>query len=207
MRGCGDVVLMNVSIPDFLVELGSDSPAPGGGSASALAGALAGALVQMVARLSGEVHGDTAFKAEVLVQQFTHLAARDAEAFNQVIAAYRLPKTTVEEKEWRSTAVQQAVRLAAEVPLQIMEVSLEALALAQEMVLDGNKNAISDAGVAGVLASAACKGASYNVLINLPSLKDQKFCEVTKARLKEILDDAEQLEEDLTSILANRLGR
>lgn len=190
-------MLTQLTIQKFLEELGSASPAPGGGSASALAGSLAGSLVQMVASLSGEKHVQIISQAQVLTNQLIHLTNRDTEAFNQVMWAFKLPKVTDTEKQQRRTAIQLATRLATEVPVQIMEVALKTLVLAKEMALHGNPNTLSDAGVAGLLSAAACKGAAYNVLINLPGLKDQEFVTATKVRLREILEDATQLEKEI----------
>lgn len=201
-----DILLTKLTIQEFVEELGSKKPAPGGGSASALAGALAGSLAKMVANLSGEGQDETLSHSQVLVDQLLHLVNRDTHAFNQVMASFKLPKATDEEKKERSMAIQLATRLATEVPLQIMEVSLKVLVLAKEMALHGNKNALSDAGVAGLFAAAACRGASYNVLINLPGLKDQEFVAATKARLAEILEDVKVLEGFIADHVMNTLG-
>ena len=88
-----------------------------------------------------------------------------------------------------------------------MEVSLNVLALAKDMALHGNPNTISDAGVAGLLAVAACKGASYNVLINLPGLKDQEFVTTTKSRMEEILVDVEELEQLIANHVTDALAK
>lgn len=203
----GDIVFAQLKVQAFLEELGSNKPAPGGGTASALAGSLASSLVKMVAHLSGEEHEETISRAEVLTNQLLHLATRDTEAFNQVMAAYKLPRKTDEDKKQRSQAIQHATRLATEVPLQIMEVSLNVLALAKEMAVHGNPNTISDAGVAGLLGVAACRGASYNVLINLPGLKDQEFVAATKSRLEEILGDVEELERLVANHVTDTLAK
>ena len=201
------MVFAELKVQAFLEELGSNKPAPGGGTASALAGSLASSLVKMVAHLSGEEHEEVISKAQVLTNQLLHLATRDTEAFNQVMAAYKLPRKTDEEKKQRSQAIQNATRFATEVPLQIMEVSLNVLALAKDMALYGNPNTISDAGVAGLLAVAACKGASYNVLINLPGLKDQEFVTTTKSRMEEILADVEELEQLIANHVTDALAK
>lgn len=199
-------MLTELSITGFAGELGSEKPAPGGGSASSLAGSLASSLVKMVAHLSGNGQEEIISKAQVLCNKLLNLVNQDTEAFNQVMAAFRLPKGTDEEKKTRRTAIQQATRLATEVPLEIMEVSLEVLKLAKEMALHGNKNCLSDAGVAGLLAAAACKGGSYNVLINLPGLKDEEFVATTKTRLVEILKNVEELEQQIAEHVRSQLG-
>ncbi len=190
-------MLTELKVEEFLKEVGSNQPAPGGGSCSALAGALAASLAQMVAHLSDEAHADVIPKARVLADRLRHLTNRDTEAFNQVMAAYRLPRQTEQEKKDRRVAIQVGTQMATEVPLQVMEISLQALALAKEMALHGNPNTISDAGVAGLLAAASCRGAAYNVLINLPGLKDQEFAVEAKQRVDEILADVDRLDEEI----------
>ena len=199
-------MLTEQKIREFATGLGSADPAPGGGSASALAGALAGSLVQMVARLSGEGWDDVIARAETLTDQLLHLVNRDTEAFNQVMAALQMPKETEEEKQQRRRALRLATRLATEVPLQVMEVSLQALALAREVALQGNKNCLSDAGVAGLLAAAACRGASYNVLINLRGLKRDDLAAEAKERLQDMLADVAGLESAVAHHVTEALG-
>lgn len=193
----GGVLLTELTIQEFAKDLGSEKPAPGGGSASGLAGALAGSLVKMVAHLSGEGQEETISCSRVLANELLDLVNRDTDAFNQVMASFKLPKETDEEKKERRQAIQAATRLATEVPLRIMEVSLEVLTLAKEVAFHGNKNALSDAGVAGLLGVAACRGASYNVLINLPGLKDEEFVSSTKKRLGELLNEVDDLEQTI----------
>lgn len=193
----GGNLLTELTIKDFAQDLGSEKPAPGGGSASGLAGALAGSLVKMVAHLSGEGQEAIISQSQALSDELLDLVNRDTEAFNQVMAAFKLPKGTDEEKKERRRAIQAATRLATEVPLRVMEVSLEVLKLAREMAFHGNKNALSDAGVAGLLGVAACRGASYNVLINLPGLKDEEFVAATKRHLAELLKEADALEQTI----------
>lgn len=193
----GGNLLTELTIKDFAQDLGSEKPAPGGGSASGLAGALAGSLVKMVAHLSGEGQEAIISQSQGLADELLDLVNRDTDAFNQVMASFRLPKGTDEEKKERREAIQAATSLATEVPLRIMEVSLEVLKLAREMAFHGNKNALSDAGVAALLGVAACRGASYNVLINLPGLKDEEFVAATKTRLAELLSEADALEQTI----------
>lgn len=205
-REKGGIVLTELKITDFAAELGSSKPAPGGGSASALAGALAAALTKMVAQLSGEGWDGFLPQAQRLTDQLLHLVNKDTQAFNQVMSALQLPKGTDEEKQERRRALRLATRLATEVPLQVMEFSLEALALAQEVSLRGNKNCLSDAGVAALLAAAACRGAAYNVLINLPGLKGDEFASSARERMEEILQEAEALERATVDHVSRSLG-
>jgi len=186
-----------MTLKEFANDLGSEKPAPGGGSASGLAGALAASLVKMVAHLTGEGQEAIIARSQELADELMDLVNRDTDAFNQVMAAFKLPKGTDEEKAQRRQAIQAATRLATEVPFRVVEVSLEALKLAKEMAFFGNKNALSDAGVAGLLGVAACRGAAYNVLINLPGLKDEEFVTKTKTRLEELLKEVKELEETI----------
>lgn len=190
-------MLTSLSLTAFFDQLASRRPTPGGGSASAIAGAMAGALVQMVASLSGEGQEETLAQGQVLINQLAHLANCDADAFNEVMAAFQLPKTTEQEKQRRSQAIQKATETAVEVPLKVMDLSLRALRLAKEIAVHGNPNALSDAGVAGLLSTAAVKGASYNVLINLPGLKDSEYVAAAKRRVAEMLAITKQLETEL----------
>lgn len=186
-----------MTLREFANDLGSEKPAPGGGSASGLAGALAASLVKMVAHLTGEGQETIIARSQELADELMDLVNRDTDAFNQVMAAFKLPKGTDEEKAQRRQAIQAATRLATEVPFRVVEVSLEVLKLAKEMAFFGNKNALSDAGVAGLLGVAACRGAAYNVLINLPGLKDEEFVTKTKTRLDELLKEVKELEETI----------
>jgi len=199
-------LLTELRISEFAAELGSAKPAPGGGSASALAGALAAALARMVAQLSGEGWEGFLPQAQRLTEQLLHLVNKDTQAFNQVMAALQLPKGTEEEKQERKRALRLATRLATEVPLQVMEFSLEVLALAQDVAFRGNKNCLSDAGVAALLAAAACRGAAYNVLINLPGLRGDELAAAARRRVEEILRDVGVLEGTITEHVTQALG-
>ncbi|NLJ79984.1 MAG: cyclodeaminase/cyclohydrolase family protein [Firmicutes bacterium] len=198
-------MLTSLPVPEFLAEFASDKPTPGGGSSSAFAGALAGALVQMVGRLSGKEQAQLVAKSEILVTQLTHMANCDADAFNQVMTAYKMPRATAEEKSRRTDAIQRGTKLATEVPLRVMELSLDVLRLAGQIAVQGNTNALSDAGVAGLLSAAAVKGAYYNVLINLPGLKDRDFVKSIRDKLKGILGEAEKLETELAAYVLKTL--
>lgn len=161
-------------IQEFCQELGSKAPAPGGGSASALSGSLAASLLLMVSRLS---QGDDPALFDPFIEELTkyeedlfHLMDEDTKAFKQVMEAFKIPK----EKEERKVALEEAFTKATEVPLEVMEISCHLLSYAKELVLKGNSNALSDSGVGGLLAGTALKGAHYNVLINLPYLKDRE---------------------------------
>lgn len=190
-------MLLDLTVRQFLAELASDQAVPGGGSASAFAGAAAGSLVQMVARISSRQgenpHLRAALKrAEELTAKFSELVQRDADAFARVMQAFRLPKGTPEEKAARSQAIEQAYQEAAAVPLEVMELGVEMLVLAETVAEHGIANAISDVCVAGQLSWAAVQGAAYNVRINLPGIKDQAFVQAAQHRMEELLYAADE---------------
>lgn len=170
--------LHELSIDAFTEALASDAATPGGGSAAALSGALAASLVAMVANLTAEqteTLAQIAADAESRRQSLVRLVDDDAAAFDRVLAAFRLPKETPELKEARSREIQAAYRAAADVPLAVCREALEILALAGQVAELGNPNAVSDAGVAALLAASALEGAALNVEINLGSIKDESY--------------------------------
>ena len=182
-------MLTSLSVSNFLSETASNSPAPGGGSVSALAASLGAALTSMVCRLTiGKNTNVTVqielesvlIKSEKLRSKFAALIDEDTEAFKRVMAAYKLPKETGEQNAQRAAIVQDAIKTATMVPLKLMELCAEAIVLLKIVVEKGNKNTLSDAGVAALMISAACDGASLNVQINLGSIKDTAFVEVNK---------------------------
>ena len=176
--------LVGLTLTEFADALGSDQTAPGGGSASALAGALGGALAVMVARLTlGRIkyaaHQDemamVEVRADLLKTKLLALVDADTAAYNQVTDAYKLPKDTDAQKVARAAAVQAAFKVATDVPLSTAEACAEVLALAGQVAAYGNRNAASDAAVAALLAHAGLRGAVRNVRINLGSLQDEAF--------------------------------
>jgi len=170
------------SVGAFVASVASSAPTPGGGSVSAHAGALAAALAQMVAGLTigrkkyvaveAEMK-DVALRAASLVNELSGLVARDGAAYGHVMAAYKLPNETVADQDKRKAAIDAALLGAAEVPLETARACVKVLDLAATVGAKGNSNAVSDAGVAALLAEAACRGAVYNVRINVSSLSDK----------------------------------
>ncbi len=166
----------------WMDALASSEPAPGGGSAAALAGALAAALSAMVGRLTSTRKAYAAVAAEFqalteeadrLRAELRRLADRDAEAYHAVMEAYRLPKATEAEAAARQAAIDRALLAAAEVPLMTARAARRVAALARRAAEAGNRNAVADAGVAALLARAALVGACYNVLINVNAMSDR----------------------------------
>jgi len=173
-----------LSVDAFTEALGSGAPTPGGGSAAALSGALAASLVAMVARNTAanprfadraETLEEIAAQAESHRQRLLGLADEDAAAFERVLAAFRLPKETPELEGARHREIQASYRGAVEAPLLVCRQALEVLALAARIAELGNPNAVSDAGVAALLAASALDGAALNVDINLGSIKDESY--------------------------------
>jgi glutamate formiminotransferase / formiminotetrahydrofolate cyclodeaminase len=181
--------LAELSLSRFVDELSMDSPTPGGGSTAALAGALSGALTAMVANLTVGKKGyenafeelsQTAVRAQGLKDECLRLVDLDTAAFNKVMDAVRLPKASDEQKAEREAAVEAATKEATRVPLQLLGLSVELLKLAKIVARKGNRNSLSDAGVAALTARAAADGAYYNVRINLPGIRDDAFREETR---------------------------
>ena len=188
--------LEQMSLSDFVAELGSHTPAPGGGSAAAVCGALGAALSAMVSRLTlGKQKYRDAWQSMEKIQQdsehlsdhFLWLVQEDTDAYNEVVAAVRLPKETEEQKTSRDEALQAASKRAAEIPLYTLRAAEKLVLVAKEAVERGNPNTFTDAGAAVQLARTAALVASYNVQINLPGIRDKKFVEDSKREVEETL--------------------
>lgn len=174
----------DLQLSSFLDALGSPEPTPGGGTAAAIAGAMGAALLMMVAGLSRSRSGapeervalsEAAARLEGVRARFVALADTDSRAYDGVMAAYRLPKTTEAEKAARKAAVQEALTAATVAPLDTLRTADEAMRLARVVAQHGNRNAASDAGVAIGLLQAAADGAVANVRINVGGLADEAF--------------------------------
>ena len=186
--------LVAKTVTEFVDELSSGSPAPGGGSVAALCGSLSAGLSAMIAALTftkkgtDEVHEameDLGQRAQNLKDWFLQAVDRDTDAFNQVLAAARLPKETELDRAARAEAMAAADRQATRVPLEVLERSVEGLELALAVARDGNPNAVTDAGVAGACALAAAEGASLNVRINLSSSTDETWANDARSAASE----------------------
>ena len=170
------------TIADFTAAVASSAPVPGGGSVSAHAGALAGALAEMVAGLTvgrkkyaavdAEMR-ELAAQAQALKATLSTLVQADADAYAVVSAAYKLPKETPDQQAVRDAAIQAALMHAAAIPLDTAKAAADVATLAATCAEKGNTNAASDAGVAALLAEAACRGAAYNVRINVSAMADK----------------------------------
>jgi len=180
-------------VKDFVDDVASSAPAPGGGSVSALAGSLGAALGCMVARLTigkpgyeeaaGEI-ADALNKLENFKRDMLAIVDEDTAAFNRVSAAYALPKESGPLKLERSKAIQEALKGATQVPLKLTRKCANALDLVKVLAAKGNPSAASDAGVAALMLYAGIKGAQLNVEINLGGLNDQDFVARTRKELE-----------------------
>ncbi|NIM58337.1 MAG: glutamate formimidoyltransferase [Candidatus Aminicenantes bacterium] len=206
--------LLDLNLREFANELSVDSPAPGGGSTAALCGALSASLSSMVSNLTvgkkeyKNVQKDVkeiAMNAQSLKDEFLRAVDLDTMAFNKLMDAYRLPKKTKEQEQEREQAIEEAVKEATMVPFGVLEKSIDALNLATQIALKGNKNSLSDAGVAGLTAQAAAEGAYYNVKINLPNLQDSEFKSKIKKQATSLKNKAVKLGDELKEIIEREL--
>jgi glutamate formiminotransferase/formiminotetrahydrofolate cyclodeaminase len=206
--------LIDKNLREFVNELSIDSPAPGGGSTAALCGALSSALSSMVSNLTYCKKGYEdvqekvkawAVAAQDLKEEFLRAVDLDTLAFNKVMDAFRMKKKTEEQIKEREKTIQEATKEATLVPLGVLEKSLPALELAKGVALHGNKNSISDAGVAGLAAQTAAEGAYYNVIINLPDIQDKQFKAKIKRRATTLKNRAVQMGNEIREIVRMEL--
>lgn len=202
--------LHTVSVLDFIRELGSSAPAPGGGSVAAMSGSTAAALIEMVANLT---IGKTKYESvqeemkEIQVrmfqvkEDFIHYINKDSVAFMELMGAFKLPKETDEEKNIRKEEIQRTTKQAALVPFEIGVLAASLLPLAETVIVKGNTNAITDGAIAVINARAAIKSAFLNVRINLGSIQDQEFVDAMNARMSEIEATLDEEEKRLLSLV------
>lgn len=186
------------SLQQYFDELSSNAPTPGGGNVAALCGALASSLGAMVCGLTIGKKKYVEVEAEIIElkaklesyqKEFFDLGQKDNAAFDKVMDAFKLPKETESEKETRSKAIEEATLGAAAVPEEVMKKSKEILPILKSIIEKGNKNSLSDAGVAISLISTASKGAYMNVLINCSSLSNQTIAHEIKKRADIVLEE------------------
>ncbi|MEW6036868.1 MAG: methenyltetrahydrofolate cyclohydrolase [Pseudomonadota bacterium] len=193
-------MIQDQPIQQFLDELASKSATPGGGSAAAIMGAMGAALIGMVCNLTvGKKNyeaveaemADVLARAEALRAQSMDLIRADIEAFDRVMAAYALPRETEEDKAARGKAIQEALKAAAEVPLACARLCVDIIELSEIAAQKGNRNLVSDAGVAVMAAHAALKSAALNVYVNAKGVKDEAFARDRVNRLEALLTEGE----------------
>lgn len=206
--------LINMNLRAFADETASESPAPGGGSISAYVGSLGVSLATMVANLSSHKPGwddrweefsKWAEKGQQLKDQLLTLVDEDTKAFNQIMTAFGLPKSSEEEKKIRTKAIQDATRYAIEIPFKVMQLSCESMAVIEAMAKIGNPNSISDAGVGALCARSAVIGAYLNVRINAKGLFDKKFARSILQKGKTIEEKAKKMESNILAVVRRKI--
>jgi formiminotetrahydrofolate cyclodeaminase len=206
--------LASMSVKDFLSELASSSPAPGGGSVAALAGALGAALSSMVCNLtiSKEKYENVQDEikrvlgeSEQLRKHLTKLIDKDTEAFNEVMRAMKMPKETDDQKDNRREALQRAYKSAAMVPFETAETCEKLLDLAMVVAEKGNQSSITDAAISAYMANVGVQSAVLNVKINLDSIKDECFVEKMRKKLDEIEKSSNNKTERIVKIVNEKM--
>ncbi|MBC2721073.1 cyclodeaminase/cyclohydrolase family protein [Desulfosporosinus sp.] len=194
-------MLIEKTVSGFVEELASNSPAPGGGSAAALAGSLGAALSIMVCNFTEGKPKFSDVQGEILQIKQQGLGLKndlmdyvdaDTNAFDEVMKAYRLPKETDDEKLLRSERIQEATKQATLLPLKVAESCVEVLKLSLRVLTIGNPNTACDAAVSGVTAYAGFQGAIFNVKINLSSIKDEAFLQNVRDKTLVLQDEADK---------------
>jgi glutamate formiminotransferase/formiminotetrahydrofolate cyclodeaminase len=203
----GDDKLVRLSLNDFADETASESPAPGGGSVAAYMGALGASLGAMVANLSAQKKdwksfSDWAEKATVHKKELLSLVDADTTAFEGIITARSLPKTTETEKEFRSEEIKKATRQAIEVPFRVMKVSLQSMDILKAMAIEGNPNSKSDVGVGAVCARSAVMGAYLNVCINAAGSESDKEITAILSEGRKIQDAVISKEKEILDLIS-----
>jgi len=192
------------SFADLLTAFSSDAPTPGGGTAAALAGSIGAALAEMVAALTlskekyAAVHEAVrpiAGLARRTRQELQRLAREDSDAYDEVVAARRLPKETPDQQRVRDRKTSEANRLAAEVPMRTARSAVRLLGALPDLAKKGNPNAASDAGAAALLLEAAAHAALLNVAINLGGIEDVPFVAEMRAESQRLGEEAVRLRE------------
>jgi formiminotetrahydrofolate cyclodeaminase len=208
------VKLTDKPVTNFLDELASNAPAPGGGSVAAVSGALGAALVSMVCNLTlgkkayADVQDEITellSESEALRQELTGLLEEDVKAYTGYSIAAKMPRGTEEEKAERQVVMQAALKVATDVPLTIAEAAVKVMDLCMPAAEKGNKWAVSDAGVAVLMAEASLRSAALNVLINLGSLKDEEFVADRRAKLDSLLEGKGAMRDEIYDYVASKL--
>ena len=207
-------MIKDMTIQTFLDGLASKTSTPGGGGAAAVSGAMGAALISMVANFTigkkgcedvEEESKQILAKSEELRVKLTDAINDDVDVFNRVMAAYGMPKESDEEKATRSTEIQAALKEATDVPLECAKLCREVVNLSQPIAEKGNKNVISDAGVAVLAGYAGLRSAALNVYINIGGIKDKEFADDRRQQLESLLDDMDVLKEEIYELVKSRL--
>lgn len=206
--------LVSMNLTEFADETASESPAPGGGSISAYVGVLGVSLGTMVANLSSHKPGwderweefsKWAEKGQRIKDELLKLVDEDTNAFNKIMSAFGLPKSSDEEKKARTKAIQEATKYATEVPFKVMQLCYDSMAVIEAMAKIGNPNSVSDAGVGALCARSAVMGAYLNVKINAKGLTDKNFARSIVQKGKRIEENAKKSETKILSIVRRKI--
>lgn len=207
--------LLHTTVAQFLDELASGAPTPGGGSVAALAGAMAAGLLTMVCDLTIGKKNHVDFedeakalreRAETLRAELQHLAQEDVEVFNRLMAAYKLPRTTEADAATRRAAIQRVTRSATEVPLRTARAIVGLLPLCAPLARHGNRSAVSDVGVSALLIQATVPAALLNVEINLAVLDDPLFVREARAQADDLTIGLDEEVAGVMAIVRERLA-
>jgi len=208
------MMLTEKPVTAFLDELASSAPAPGGGSVAALSGALGAALVSMVCNLTvgkkkyADVQEDIKAllaQSEALRKELVELLEADVQVYTEVSRAMKMPRATDEEKAARTVTMQKALKAATDVPMQVAEACVEVMELCQPAAEKGNVNAVSDAGVAVLMAEAGLRSAALNILINLAWIKDEAFVAENRAKLDALLEGKPAMRDEVYQVVVDKL--
>jgi glutamate formiminotransferase/formiminotetrahydrofolate cyclodeaminase len=215
LRDKADSKLVSMPLNAFADETASESPAPGGGSIAAYVGSLGASLATMVANLSSHKKGwderweefsNWAEKGQQYKDELLRLVDMDTKAFNHIMSAMGLPKTTDEEKAARKKAIADATRFAIEIPFKVMQASYDSMEVIKAMAEIGNPNSVSDAGVGALCARTAVMGAFMNVRINAAGYDDASFVNDVLAKGKEIEKKAMAMEASILDVVNIKIG-
>ena len=203
------------SVEKFLDELAGGNPTPGGGSAAAVMGAMGAALVSMVCNVTIGKKGCEGSAAEMksvladserLRRRLTSMVAEDIAAFDSIMAAYKLPKATEEEKSSRAAAIQEGLQRATETPLECARACAEVIALSRRASERGYVNVISDGGVGALAGYTGLRSAALNVYINAPSLKDRAYADRATAEIERLMQGGGEETEAVYELVRGKLG-
>jgi formiminotetrahydrofolate cyclodeaminase len=196
------------SIKGFIEKLASSSPTPGGGSVAALGGALSASLVSMVCNLSKDVEElkPVLEDSNILRAECIKLMDDDASAFDGIMKAFKMPRKTDRDKAARRAAIQDALKGAAKVPLIVAGRCMHVIRLSNTTAKKCNQNAISDIGVAALIAYASVMSAALNVKINLKSIKDEEFLQEVGSEIKDLEEEAEKGMKEVLKYVESVIG-
>lgn len=203
-------MLVDLKVTEFLAELESNAPVPGGGSVAALSGGISAALTGMVANLTigkkkyVEVQEEMeaiSSKTPAYTNRFIELVDIDANSFDDYMKAMKLPKETEEEINERAAKMEAAIQYAASVPLETAEKSFELFDMIEVVITKGNSNAVTDAAVAAMMARTAILSALYNVKINMGSITDKSFSDKLVDRVNELETLANKREQEILALV------